>query len=162
MRSGMYWFGLLIAVVFAGCDSATKIAGEYSYKASGTVAIDGAAFALGDEQGTLDLLRKTDERMLLMFSPFRGGVYTAGAMVGDTVLTLYPFSRTVKVSFTDTVLVGGIESVRKKEEVFDVEVTGKGMLYKEAIVFDLYYHGASQSSDALLKGENILLVAKKN
>lgn len=150
----------------AGCDPAVKIAGEYSYRLSGSVDVEEQTLALTNEQGTLDVLRKTDGDMLLTFSQFRGGVYTAEAEVSDTALTLYPFTRQVTLTFTvpDTITVGGIETVREKSvtETFDVEVTGAGTLYKETIVFDLYYHGESQSSDAVLTGEEIVMVAKKN
>ena len=142
----------------AGCDTATKIEGEYSYRLSGKVEVEDQTVALNDEQGTLDVLKKRDDLVLLMFSRFRGGVYTARAEVADTALTLYPFQKQV------TLTVGGIETIREKSvtETFDVEVTGEGTLYKETIVFDLYYHGESQSSDAVLTGEEIVMVAKKN
>lgn len=156
----------LLLAGLAGCDPAVKIEGEYSYRLSGSVDVEEQTLALNNEQGTLDVLRKTDGDMLLTFSQFRGGVYTAEAEVSDTALTLYPFTRQVTLTFTvpDTITVGGIETVREKSvtETFDVEVTGAGTLYKETIVFDLYYHGESQSSDAVLTGEEIVMVAKKN
>ncbi|MGN0208953.1 MAG: hypothetical protein ACI397_05835, partial [Paludibacteraceae bacterium] len=64
----------------------------------------------------------------------------------------------------DTTFVLGDTIVRDKEvtETFDVEVTGVGTLYKETIVFDLYFNGESQESDAYMTGDNILMVAKKN
>ena len=150
----------------AGCDPAVKMAGEYSYKLSGKVTIGDSDFTLSNEQGTMDMLRKTDGDMLLTFSQLRGGVYTAEAEINDTLLTLYPFERTVSIVFTvpDTTFVLGDTIVRDKEvtETFDVEVTGVGTLYKETIVFDLYFNGESQVSDARLTGDNILMVAKKN
>ena len=156
---------LLLAGV-AGCDPAVKMAGEYSYKLSGKVTIDSTDYTLSNEQGTMDMLRKTDGDMLLTFSQLRGGVYTAEAEINDTLLTLYPFERTVSIVFTvpDTTFVLGDTIVRDKEvtETFDVEVTGVGTLYKETIVFDLYFNGESQESDAHLTGDNILMVAKKN
>lgn len=156
----------LLLAGLAGCDTATKIEGEYSYRLSGKVEVEDQTVALNDEQGTLDVLKKRDDLVLLMFSRFRGGVYTARAEVADTALTLYPFQKQVTLTFTvpDTITVGGIETVREKSvtETFDVEVTGDGTLYKETIVFDLYYHGESQSSDAVLTGEEIVMVAKKN
>ncbi|MGM9809591.1 MAG: hypothetical protein ACI30J_01820 [Paludibacteraceae bacterium] len=156
----------LLLAGLTGCDPAVKMAGEYSYKLSGKVTIDSADYTLSNEQGTMDLLRKTDGDVLLTFSQLRGGVYTAEAEINDTLLTLYPFERTVDITFTipDTVSIGGIENIRDKEvtETFDVEVTGTGTLYKETIVFDLYFHGESQVSDTRLTGENILMVAKKN
>ena len=156
----------LLLTGLAGCDTAVKMAGEYSYKLSGKVTIDDSEYTLSNEQGTMDLLRKTDGDMLLTFSQLRGGVYTAEAEINDTLLTLYPFERTVSVVFMvpDTTFVLGDTIVRDVEvtETFDVEVTGTGTLYKETIVFDLYFNGESQSSDAHLTGENILMVAKKN
>ena len=156
----------LLLAGLAGCDPAVKMAGEYSYKLSGKVTIDDADYTLSNEQGTMDMLRKTDGDMLLTFSQLRGGVYTAEAEINDTLLTLYPFERTVSIVFTvpDTTFVLGDTIVRDKEvtETFDVEVTGVGTLYKETIVFDLYFNGESQVSDARLTGDNILMVAKKN
>lgn len=156
----------LLLTGLAGCDPAVKMAGEYSYKLSGKVTIDDSEYTLSNEQGTMDLLRKTDGDMLLTFSQLRGGVYTAEAEINDTLLTLYPFERTASVVFMvpDTTFVLGDTIVRDVEvtETFDVEVTGTGTLYKETIVFDLYFNGESQSSDAHLTGENILMVAKKN
>ena len=156
----------LLLAGLAGCDPAVKMAGEYSYKLSGKVTIDGSDYALSNEQGTMDMLRKTDGDMLLTFSQLRGSVYTAEAEINDTLLTLYPFERTVGITFTvpDTTFVLGDTIVRDKEvtETFDVEVTGVGTLYKETIVFDLYFNGESQESDAHLTGDNILMVAKKN
>ena len=93
----------------AGCDPAVKMAGEYSYKLSGKVTIDDADYTLSNEQGTMDMLRKSDGDMLLTFSQLRGGVYTAEAEINDTLLTLYPFERTVSIVFTvpDTTFVLG-------------------------------------------------------
>ena len=69
----------LLLAGLAGCDPAVKMAGEYSYKLSGKVTIDDADFTLSNEQGTMDMLRKSDGDMLLTFSQLRGGVYTAEA-----------------------------------------------------------------------------------
>ena len=55
----------------AGCDPAVKMAGEYSYKLSGKVTIDDADYTLSNEQGTMDMLRKSDGDMLLTFSQLR-------------------------------------------------------------------------------------------
>lgn len=165
-RGACFLLCCLLLAGLAGCDPAVKMAGEYSYKLSGKVTIDDADYTLSNEQGTMDMLRKTDGDMLLTFSQLRGGVYTAEAEINDTLLTLYPFERTVSIVFTvpDTTFVLGDTIVRDKEvtETFDVEVTGVGTLYKETIVFDLYLNGESQVSDARLTGDNILMVAKKN
>ena len=165
-RGSCFLLCCLLLAGLAGCDPTVKMAGEYSYKLSGKVTIDDADYTLSNEQGTMDMLRKSDGDMLLTFSQLRGGVYTAEAEINDTLLTLYPFERTVSIVFTvpDTTFVLGDTIVRDKEvtETFDVEVTGVGTLYKETIVFDLYFNGESQESDAHLTGDNILMVAKKN
>lgn len=154
---------LCTSLLLASCDTAVKIAGEYSYKLSGSVEVDSQTVTLPNEQGTLKLLQKTDGDMLLTVSQLRGGVYAIEAELSDTALALYPFERQVTLTFIvpDTNILGD-EYDRSVTETFDVEVTGTGTLYKGTIVFDLYYRGESQSSDAVLTGENILIVANKN
>ena len=144
-------FNILIAIacccMLASCtDEFRQIQGEYSYKASGTAALDTATIALPNEIGALQVIDGKDGTLMLTFNTLDGEVYSTYGELKEGDLTLEPFHRTLHEVLT-----------------YDVRVTGHGVIYDKTIKFMLQYDGTGlNNADRKLKAENVLLVAKKN
>ena len=138
---------LTLTLCLISCNNEIKnAAGDYSYKASGSVLIDDTlSLNLEDEIGAMTLIQKSQDSLLLTFNVLNGNVYTATGSLCDQVLTLNPFSRSIKANIL----------------LYNIQVTGSGEVYEDNIILHLQYHGTSTSERHTLSSTDILLVAKR-
>ncbi len=158
--------GLALCALSA-CDKSVKdVLGEYSYKISGTAAIDDTIFvSLVDEQGAMHIVRQKGKNVLLTMNVLLGGVYTAdGAVSGDSVF-IEQCTRALPLAYSYTYKPsadGSIEMEKTASDIFQIEVSGAGKVYDETIYFTLRYKGKSLQTGRTIEGENIKCVAIRN
>lgn len=162
-----YWIISLLAIVMVGCsEPINEVAGSYSYKVSGKVSVDSLSVNLADEIGAMELIRRNDTTLLVTLNQMNGSVYTTEAVLREKTLILREFERVLTLSFpyTDSLglLTDTLQINRYTRESFDISVSAIGEKLENTIVLTVLYNGHSQTSDAILRGEDIRLVAKKN
>lgn len=156
-----------VLLLFVSCqEPIQQLVGSYSYKSSGKVMVDSTEINLSDEIGAMDLIRRSDSTLLITFNQLGGAVYMTDANVEENEIVLKPYERTLTITYpyvdSLNILADTITLDRQIRETFDVVVNGYGERLNETIIFSLTIVGESQTSDARLKGEDILMIAKKN
>ncbi len=155
----LFQFGWLLSVALlatACSDAVRPFVGDFSYKISGTVTIDGSiTHVLPTEQGCLQLDRIDKNTVLMTFNALGGGVYTDTGYVDNSHISFSEAERTLLLTYTN-------ESSQQTTQYFDLTVAGEGDIQNETIVFRLTYEGEGLKDGSELVGENILMVAKQN
>ena len=94
-------YKLLGLVLFCGLmvtsckNELQQVAGEYSYKISGSVVVDTVEERLTNESGALHLINTDDEELLLTFNMLGGDVYTTNADLENKQLKIAEFERII-------------------------------------------------------------------
>ncbi len=158
---------VLICLSFSSCNEPVKaLVGSYSYTVSGQATIDDTVkIVLPNEKGAIQMEKLPKDSVLLTINylnGLEGGVYTARGKVTDNKITLAPFMRTLTVTYKNTVTELLVPVEKTYTENFDIQVNGVGTIYDETIHFRLQYKGKGTSVDKVIKGNNILMVAKRN
>lgn len=156
--------GLLLCVLNA-CDNSVKdVLGDYSYKISGTAAIDDTIpLLLTDEQGAMQIVSQKGKDVLLTMNVFMGGVYTANGTVSGDSLFIKQCTRTIPLSYTYEYEEEPLTFIEQAAtDDFVIEVFGAGKVYNGTIHFLLTYDGEGVQSGRKIHGENIVCVAKQN
>lgn len=157
-------FSLLILQLSA-CESPLQdIVGEYSFKVSGQVTKDATQqMALTDEMGAMEIIHLSDSTFLLTFNTLNGSAYTTQAVLSNNQLDLIPFARTVIITYKtqNSNLLGGLIELTETE-YYNTEVYGYGTIYDNTIKFTLQYSGKELSGNKKIKGNNIIMLAKKH
>ena len=155
----------MVVLSFAACsDPVKERVGDYSYtiaKQAVTVA-DTINTTLTSEKGALEIEKKGDDGVVLTFNSLTGDVYTTTGTIKDDALSFKPFKRTVAVIYKVEEQVLLVTEEKTVTENFDVTVSGTAEMHDETIHFYLNYEGTGVTNGNALKGENILMVAKKN
>lgn len=135
------------AFLLASCtNEITRLTGEYSYKVSGTALVDTAKEALPNEIGSLQIIDRGEDGLLLTFNTLEGALYTADGSLKDGELLLAAFQRTLRLTASS----------------YKVTVNGSGTVYDGTIVFNLTYAGTLLEGNKSLTATDVLLIAKKN
>ncbi len=153
-----FQFSLLLSVVLlatACSDAVRPFVGDYSYKISGTVTVDGKTKVLSTEQGSLQLVRKDKNTVLMTFNELGGDVYTATGHISDSHISFTDAKRVLHIAYTG-------ESTVASVQYFDLTVAGEGDIQHETIVFSLTYYGEGLNDGTALTGKDIVCVAKQN
>lgn len=155
---------LLMALCLPSCsDPVHSLTGDYSYKVSGTATIGaGTEVVLPMEQGALQIVHLSDRTYLLTMNVLGGIVYTGEAVLSDNTLTLQDCHRTLHFTreVVDSTLLTPITRIERYD--YNVDVTGTGELHDETIVFSLRYEGTHIEDQTTLRGDDIVMVARKN
>ena len=155
----------MVVISFAACSDPVKDrVGDYSYTiAKQTVIVaDTINTTLTSEKGALEIEKKGDDGVVLTFNSLTGDVYTTTGTIKDDALSFKPFKRTVAVIYKVEEQVLLVTEEKTVTEEFDVTVSGTAEMHDETIHFYLNYEGKGVTNGNALKGENILMVAKKN
>lgn len=146
-------YKLLGLVLFCGLmvtsckNELQQVAGEYSYKISGSVVVDTVEEHLTNESGALHLINTDDEELLLTFNMLGGDVYTTNADLENKQLKIAEFER---------IIVHGARN-------FKTTISGSGEVYDDNIVLEMRYKGVSLDADSVeLESEDVKLVATRN
>lgn len=153
-----FQFSLLLSIVWfatACSDAVRPFVGDYSYKISGTVTVDGKTKVLSTEQGSLQLVRKDKNTVLMTFNELGGDVYTATGYISDSHISFTDAKRTLHIAYTGESSVASVQ-------YFDLTVAGEGEIQNETIVFGLTYYGEGLNDGTTLTGKDIVCVAKQN
>ena len=148
MNKGLYLtIALAIFVMLSGCkNDLEQVAGEYSYKISGSAIVDSAEVRLNNETGAMHVI-DTQEDLLLTFNVLGGDVYTAKATLDKKDIAIHTFERII------------VQNGRN----YKTTVSGKGNVWNENIVVEMSYKGMSTDKDSILwESKNIQLVATRN
>ena len=161
------------------------VKGAYRYKTTGKVTLEenykGATKAdtlvanLDNESGTLEVVSlHNGDSLLLTIDQLNGDVtVTRGAVSGNT-LHFVAYNRMLEVPTTiteyDTISIGVgfltkdtiLVRERNVYEPYDITVSGHADVYDNNLVFHLNYSGKSQTTERILRGRNIISLAKKN
>lgn len=149
MNKGLYLTMVLVVMaVLTGCKSELKqVAGEYSYKISGSAIVDSTEVHLTNESGALHIIDKDEKELLLTFNMLGGDVYTALGDLSSKSLSIKEFERIIVHNTKD----------------YKVKVSGSGEVYDDNIVLDMQYKGMSMDKDSIeLESKDIKLVATRN
>lgn len=163
----IYFYTLLSCLILClySCESPLQtIAGEYSFKISGRVTKDAnQGVALPDEMGAMEIIHLVDSSYLLTFNTINGSAYTTQAVLTGNQLDLQPFSRVITLTYhtQESDILGGLIEITETEH-FDTDVYGYGTIYDKTIEFKLQYSGEELTSGKRIKGNNIIMLAKKN
>ncbi len=134
-------FLVCLALVFAGCSDAAKdIAGNYSYKISGSAIIKGDTVALPHEMGAMEIVRLSADSVLITFNAMEGPAYATNAGVSDSHIVLKELERNLTYN----------------TQLYPVTVNGQGERFEQTLLFELSYH--STDVDA----EKLTLLCKRN
>lgn len=146
-------YKLLGLVLFCGLmvtsckNELQQVAGEYSYKISGSVVVDTVEERLTNESGALHLINTDDEELLLTFNMLGGDVYTTNADLENKQLKIAEFERII------------VHNTKN----FKTTISGEGEVYDDNIVVGLRYKGISLDADSVeLESEDVKLVATRN
>ncbi len=160
-------FSGLIMLLMSSCNEPVKaLVGSYSYTISGQATIeDTISVILPNEKGAVQMEKIQKDSILLTmnyYSGIEGGVYTTQGKVTDNKITLTPFKRIMTVTYknTETDLLIPVE--KTYTENYEVQVSGVGTIYNETVHFQLQYNGKCTTNNKVIKGNNILMVAKRN
>lgn len=160
-----YGFLSVVILCFSACDSSLpSIVGEYSFKVSGQVVKDTTqGIVLPTETGVMEIIHLNDSNFLLTFNTINGSVYTTEATLSNNQLDLQPFTRTITINYqsTDSDILGGLIEWTETEH-YNTEVYGYGLVYSETIKFAMQYSGKELDGNQQIKGNNIIMLAKKN
>lgn len=164
-KSFAYGFLFLINLCFTACESSLpSIIGEYSFKLSGQVIKDTTqGIVLPPEIGTMEIIHRNDNNFRLTFNTINGDVYTTNATLSDNQLDLQPFTRTITITYhaQDSDILGGLIEWTETEH-YNTEVYGYGTVYGQTIEFTMQYSGKELDGNKQIKGNNIIMIAKKN
>lgn len=157
----------LIMLLLSSCTEPVKaLIGSYSYTISGQATIaDTISIILPNEKGAIQMEKIQKDSVLLTMNYFNGidgGVYTTQGKVTDNKIALTPFKRIMTFTYkaTETELLIPVE--KTYTENYEVQVSGVGTIYDETIHFILQYKGKCTTNNKEIKGNNILMVAKRN
>ncbi len=153
-----FQFSLLLSLTLlatACSDAVRPFVGDYSYKISGKVTVDGKTKVLSTEQGSLQLVRKDKSTVLMTFNELGGDIYTATGHISDSQISFTDAKRTLQIAYTGESTVAAVQ-------YFDLTVTGEGEIQNETIVFNLTYSGEGLNDGTTLTGNDIVMVAKQN
>jgi hypothetical protein len=160
-----YCFLTLAMVCLSACESTWQtIVGEYSFKVSGQVTKDATqVYSLPNEIGAMEVIHLQNSTYLLTFNTINGEAYTTKAIFSNNQLELYPFSRTVTITYQsqNSDIWGEIIEFTETEE-YQTDVYGYGNVYGETIEFKMQYSGTELGGNKQIKGNNITMLAKKN
>ena len=91
MRYKLFSLGLVLfcGLMATSCkNELQQVAGEYSYKISGSAMVDSAEVRLTNETGALHIIDKDEKELLLTFNMLGGDVYTALASLDNKELSI--------------------------------------------------------------------------
>lgn len=161
-------YGVLFLIMLCtttGCESSLpSIVGEYSFKVSGQVIKDTTqGIVLPTEMGSMEIIHLNDDHFLLTFNTINGSAYTTKAILSNNQLDLQPFNRTITIMYQaqDSDILGGIIEWTETEH-YNTEVYGYGTIYDKTIEFTMQYSGIELNGNNKIKGNNIVMLAKKN
>ena len=133
----------LATVCLMSCqDQVQQIAGNYSYKISGSVVIAEDTFLLANETGALEVLRVNADSAVVTFNALLGQAYATQAVIAGKQMELLPFKRTITVRARD----------------YEVTAQAKGDIYDGTLLLNLQYENAERE----LKADSLILLCKKN
>lgn len=133
----------LAAVCLMSCqDQVQQIAGNYSYKISGSVVIAEDTFVLANETGALEVLRVNADSAVVTFNALLGQAYATQAVIAGKQMELLPYKRTITVRARD----------------YEVTAQAKGDIYDGTLLLNLQYENAERE----LKADSLILLCKKN
>lgn len=155
------------------------VKGNYHYKTSGQVTVTESEkepyiLSLNNESGVLDVVSlHSENEVLLTFNQTNGGVYNTKGKANEKTIEFEPFKRTITLQTEstkyDTITIQ--TGVLKHDtilaipvtinEVYDLTVSGRSEVYDNTLIFYLDYDGKSQSTDRVIKGKEIQMLAKK-
>lgn len=134
---------LFLAACLVSCqDAVQQVAGNYSYKISGSVIIDEDTVVLANETGALEVLRVTADSAVVTFNALLGPAYATQAVLEGKKMTLLPYKRSINVLAED----------------YMVSAKAEGTIYDETLLFNLQY----ENEERALKADSLVLLCKKN
>ena len=149
MRYKLFSLGLVFfcGLMATGCkNELQQTAGEYSYKISGSMMVDGEEKSLPNESGALRVIDKTDN-LLLTFNMLGGDVYTTNASLSNKQIEIAEFERIIPYYARD----------------YKTKISGSGEVYENMIVVQLRYKGISMDKDSVeWENKDVRLVATRN
>lgn len=133
----------MLAACLVSCqDAVQQVAGNYSYKISGSVIIDEDTIVLANETGALEVLRVTADSAVVTFNALLGPAYATQAVLEGKKMTLLPYKRSINVLAED----------------YMVSAKAEGTIYDETLLFNLQY----ENEERALKADSLVLLCKKN
>lgn len=132
-----------MTLCLTGCqDPVEQLAGNYSYKISGSVIIKGDTTVLSDEMGAMSLVHLSADSALLTFNSLAGPAYTTTAKIDSSHIAVMPYERNLHHRLID----------------YAITASGEGTVYGQTLVITLQY--ADTVAD--LKADKLTLLCKKN
>ncbi|MGM9787570.1 MAG: hypothetical protein ACI3ZF_01545 [Candidatus Cryptobacteroides sp.] len=163
--------------------SASSLSGTYSYKKTGNIEVSLPSRYLNlnqedislNEIGSLDIRKMADtDSVILLFNPSGDKIYHSKAYIQGDSLKFEDFHREIefyidtlriihKEIAIDTLILSYNDTVKTSvKDKADIIYSGFGLLYDELIKIDLSCKGESEQYKAILSGEDINIIAKKN
>ena len=154
---------LLLCFVLLGCMTACQknvqqFTGDYSYKISGSVTVEGLIDEydkmLTPRIGQMNIVRMNDSksRVMITMNESGGRAYVCYGWIDGNQLTIDPYSFTTEMTLKAT-----------ETGVYDVDAYGDGELTDDMLVIHQVWQGVkTNDEDVMFLGTDILIIAKRN
>ena len=152
-------FCFVLLVCMTACQKNVQhFTGDYSYKISGSVTVEGLIDEydkmLTPRIGQMNIVRVNDSktRVMITMNESGGRAYVCYGTVSGNRLTIEPYTFTAEVSLNAT-----------ETGVYDVNAYGDGELTDDMLVIHQVWQGVKTTDeDVVFQGNDILIVAKQN